>query len=187
VYVSAVTTAGLESSQDDTNGNFPGLQPGSYIDYYTGEINLIFLNDVPPSNQQGTNNVSIQFNSQQWTMPQALLMYDSTWTVSPTPDQSYLMTLNAFYRPTALLSSADQPVLPDWWQCLAFGAAKKILEERMDTDQLYKLLPMLHEQLIYLQRTTLVELSMQRPKTPYSWQLMYQQGNSNDGGNNWYS
>lgn len=177
VYVSALTNSGLASGTDNTNGQITGnnVANTSTVNYLTGTISIVF-NDVVAVGQP----ISIQYATGQFQRPQGLLLFDSEFQVRPVPDQSYLLTLQAYALPTALLAqpqpSGTSPALPFWWQALAFGAAKKIFEERMDTDQINKVLPMLKEQLTYCQRTTLMENSQQRPTTPYSQQLAYQNG-----------
>lgn len=174
IYISTVNGIGEPlNSTDDGEGawnNTVDVAAGSIV-YSTGTISITW-DDVIPA---GTP-ISIQYSTGQWQRPQGLLLFDSEFQVRPVPDQSYLLVMQAYALPTTLIASADIPELPFWWQALAFGAAKKIFEERMDTDQISKILPMLKEQLLYCQRTTLMELSQQRPTTPYSQQIAYQNG-----------
>ena len=176
VYVSATLPTTpvpiVLSSLDNGLGTFVNqtdLALSSSVTYATGSISLTFTQIIPVGAP-----ISIQYATGQWQRPQGLLLFDSEFQVRPVPDQSYLLVLQAYALPTSLLQSALG--LPFWWQALAFGAAKKIFEERMDTDQINKILPMLKEQLTYCQRTTLMELSQQRATTPYSQQLAYQNG-----------
>lgn len=173
VYVSALSGNTLLYSTDDTNGQFSnlnGVSVGSTINYATGSLSLTFSSVIAAGEP-----ISIQYATGQWQRPQGLLLFDSEFQVRPVPDQSYLLVLQAYALPTALING-QPPELSFWWQALAFGAAKKIFEERMDTDQINKVMPMLKEQLTYCQRTTLMEISQQRPTTPYSQQLAYQNG-----------
>ena len=174
VYVSAISAAGnLLQSVDNNQGGFSNtlnLSALSTVNYATGSISLTFT-DVVAAGEP----ISIQYATGQWQRPQGLLLFDSEFQVRPVPDQSYLLVLQAYALPTTLLDG-QSPELPFWWQALAFGAAKKIFEERMDSDQINKVMPMLREQLTYCQRTTLMENSQQRPTTPYSQQLAYQNG-----------
>lgn len=174
VYISTVNGVGdLLNSTDNGLGGWTDsiAVPTGSIDYTTGAISITWDDVIPV----GTP-ISIQYSTAQYQRPQAVLLFDSEFQVRPIPDQSYLLVLQAYALPTVMLASQSTPELPFWWQALAFGAAKKIFEERMDTEQINKVVPMLNEQLIYCQRTTLVELSQQRPTTPYSTQLAYQNG-----------
>lgn len=175
VYVSALSAVGnLLESTDDALGSFSNatnVVAGSFVNYATGSISITFSDIVAAGHP-----ISIQYATGQWQRPQGLLLFDSEFQVRPVPDQSYLLVLQAYALPTVLMGDGSSPELPFWWQALAFGAAKKIFEERMDTDQINKVLPMLKEQLTYCQRTTLMENSQQRPTTPYSQQLAYQNG-----------
>lgn len=187
VYASAVNVSGtVEGYDDDALTLDPLTQEANwvtasgYINYNTGDFSITFGGTIPA----GTN-VSIQFTPGQPAMPQAMLQYDSFFILRPQPDQSYRILLNAFILPTQILDDEDQPQLFQWWQALAFGAAKKVFEERMDSDSLARIAPMLKEQLLYCQRSTIVELSQQIPKTPYSWQLVAGTQSANGGYNYW--
>lgn len=174
VYISTVNGVGdLLSSTDDGLGNWTNTAqvPVGNLNYANGSISITWDDVIPV----GTP-ISIQYATGQWQRPQGLLLFDSEFQVRPVPNQSYLLVLQAYALPTVMLVNGSIPELPFWWQALAFGAAKKIFEERMDTDQINKILPMLKEQLTYCQRTTLMENSQQRPTTPYSQQLAYQNG-----------
>lgn len=172
VYVSA-SSGGLQFGTDNTNGVISGngVLNTSTVNYLTGAVSIVFANPIAAGDP-----ISIQYATGQFQRPQGLLLFDSVFQVRPVPDQSYLLVLQAYALPTQLLNANDSPELPFWWQALAFGAAKKIFEERMDNDQINKVMPMLREQLTYCQRTTLMENSQQRPTTPYSQQLAYQNG-----------
>lgn len=175
VYVSALSALGnLMASTDNTLGSFTNstnIVAGSFVNYATGSISITFSDVVAVGEP-----ISIQYATGQFQRPQGLLLFDSEFQVRPVPDQSYLLVLQAYALPTTLMGDGSSPELPFWWQALAFGAAKKIFEERMDADQINKVMPMLREQLTYCQRTTLMENSQQRPTTPYSQQLAYQNG-----------
>lgn len=182
VYVSAETVAGLEVGEDDGFGNIIGSITGA-INYFTGDISVTTTAAVPAQSA-----VSIQFAGAQFTRPTSVLIWDNQFVFRPVPEISYLFEIQAFYYPTALLSAGQAPLLDQWWQALAFGAAKKIFEERMDQQQLAMVIPMLDEQLLFCQRTTLMELAQQRPWTPYSNQLAYQTGQNapGQGGVGWW-
>ncbi len=181
VYVSAQTAGGLEFGEDDGLGNIIGSISGT-IDYFGGQATVTTTAAVA-----GGDEIAFQYASSQWSRPTSVLIWNSDFVFRAVPDQSYLFELQALFYPTALLSAGQGPLLDQWWQALAFGGAKKILEERMDQQQLAMLVPMLEEQLLFCQRTTLMELAQQRPWTPYSNQLAYQVGNNAAGqGNNWW-
>jgi len=182
VVVFAVDETGATlSGRDDGLGAITGDLVGS-VDYSTGVISV-----TSPTNIPSTEQVSFQFNAMQWTRPNSLLIWDTQFIVRATPDRAYLLQLQAFRLPTALLSASSEPLLDQWWQALAFGAAKKIFEDRLDMESQGKIIPLLREQLNYLQRTTLMQLAEQRPWTPYSRQLQAMTGAGTAGpGYGWW-
>lgn len=169
------------TGRDDGLGQVLGGLSGT-VDYENGSITVTASAAIPSSQQ-----ISFQYNGMQWTRPTSLLIWDNQFVLRATPDQPYLLRLQAYRLPTALLDSGDSPALFQWWQALAFGAAKKIVEDRLDIESQQKILPLLQEQLILAQRTTLMELSSQRPWTPYSTQLQYMTGMGQAGpGYGWW-
>lgn len=88
--------------------------------------------------------------------------------VRPVPDKAYQMVMEVWRRPRKLEDELDAPILNEWWQLLAIGAAKKILEDRMDIDSVQNLLPQYHEQMSLCIYRTAVQYSTQRTATIYT-------------------
>lgn len=140
------------------------------INYIDGDYLFNFyLNDVltPPA-----SGAKIQAQTRPYVpqLPQAILYYDNAFTLRPVPDKAYKITIDAYIRPTALLASADRPVLEQWWQYLAYGAAKKIFEDRADMDSVQMILPEFNKQEKFVLRRTLVQQSTQQAATIYNTQ-----------------
>lgn len=95
--------------------------------------------------------------------------------VRPVPDKVYQVDIQVWHRPVILESSGDSPILNEWWQLLAIGAAKKVLEDRMDTDGVQNLLPQYQEQMSLCINRTAVQYSSTRTATIYS-QMMNNAG-----------
>jgi hypothetical protein len=182
VVVFAVDENGATlQGRDDAEGSISGSLTGT-VNYATGVISVSSPTIIPSTEQ-----VSFQFNAMQWTRPNSLLIWDTQFVVRATPDQPYLLQLQAYRLPTTLIDSSSEPLLDQWWQALAFGAAKKIFEDRLDVESQAKVVPMLKEQLQYLQRSTLMQLAEQRPWTPYSRQLAAMTGSGAAGpGYGWW-
>ena len=110
IYVSTISAAGdLLASTDNTDGgwtNAISVAAGS-INYATGSLTITFTDAVPA----GTP-ISIQYVTGQWTRPQGLLLFDTTFQVRPVPDQSYLLVMQAYALPTTLIGALDVPSLP---------------------------------------------------------------------------
>lgn len=156
--------------------NTPATSISNYgqINYITGAFTVSF--PVAPA-------IGVQINSQtviyQPTRPQAMLYYDSKFVFRPVPDQAYKVEMEAYLRPIALLQAGQSPQLEQWWQLIAYGAAKKIFEDLMDTDSVQMIMPEFDKQMRLALRTTLVQRTKQRTATIYTEQQ--NQGNSGNG------
>jgi hypothetical protein len=71
-------------------------------------------------------------------------------------------------QPLELLSSGAVPKLAEWSQYIAYGAAKKIFEDRMDMDSVQMIIPEFKEQEAMALRTTLAQQCNERTQTIYS-------------------
>lgn len=145
------------------------------INYLTGAVTVTFSNNIPSGND-------VTFTAVPYvaSRPQAVLYYDDILTLRPVPDASYLVQINAFQRPSALLASGDNPTLRQWWQYLAYGAAKKIFEDSQDMEGVAAIMGGLREQERLVLRRTIVQQTPQRTATIYT--EMYQFPYANGGG-----
>jgi hypothetical protein len=145
------------------------------INYLTGQLSVTFPNNIPAGNQITFTGVPYEPSR-----PQAILFYDNIITLRPVPDASYLVTTNAYRRPTILIDSGDFPELKQWWQYLAFGASKKIFEDSQDAEGMNSILPGLKEQERLVLRRTIIERTNQRSATIYTEMTGYPYGNFNN-------
>lgn len=145
----------------------PQIIPSSYgqINYVTGNFTIAFT--TPPAAGATINS---QVVITQPSVPQSILFYDGTFTMRPVPDQAYRVTIEAFIRPDELLNSSDQPLLAEFWQYIAYGAAKKIFEDRRDIENVQKIMPEFMAQQRLIQRRTIVQQTNQRTSTIYTEQ-----------------
>lgn len=162
------TTGGW--NQINTNNAITGS-----INYITGALTITFSNNIPSGNE-------ITFTAVPYaaSRPQALLYYDNVITLRPVPDKSYLVQVNGYKRPTQLLSSSESPDLQQWWQYLAYGAAKKIFEDTMDPEGLNGIMRGFKEQERMVLRRTLVEKTNERTATIYTEMVNYPYSNFNN-------
>src|SRR5690606_31171209 len=91
--------------------------------------------------------------------PTTILFYDEKFTVRPIPDQPYKIDMEAYIRPTELISTTQKPELQEWWQYIAYGAAKKIFEDRSDMDSVQVILPEFQRQEDMINRKSIVQMS----------------------------
>ena len=164
---------------DDGFGNLIGDCTSGQINYATGAItNLVFT--------QGTtagNDIQIQYNPVKPSIPLSILFFQNQFTLRPVPDRGYTIELTAYRQPTQALLAAPAntgtPELSEWWECIAIGAAKKIFEDRLDTDGMALMDKMLQERYQTVYTRTYAQLGKQRVNTIFGDQLT---GNYGHGG-----
>lgn len=137
--------------------------PNNYINYVTGAYKITF--QMPPAVGQAINSQTVPQNV---ALPQALLFYDGQFTVRPMPDQPYQVNMEVYVQPTELLLSGQSPELQEWWQYIAYGAAKKVFEDRMDLDSVQLIMPEFKTQERLCLRRTIVQQTSQRAATIYT-------------------
>ena len=152
--------------------------PYGQINYVTGDFSLVF--STPPAAGATINSQTILV---QPSVPQSVLFYDGTFTMRPVPDQAYRITIEAFARPTELLTSTQQPELAEWWQYIAYGASKKVFEDRRDIENVQKIMPEFKTQEKLINRRTIVQQTTQRTSTIYTEQT----GAAGNFGGGWFS
>jgi hypothetical protein len=184
ILITANTATGTVNVTDDGNGNLIGdidsVQPQGTVNYQTGQISGLFFSQIIP---QG-NPIQIQYNGVQPTIPLSILFFQSQFVLRPVPDQGYTIELVAYRQPTQALAqtaaNAGTPELSEWWELIAFGAAKKIYEDRLDTDGVNMMNKALAERYQLAYTRTYAQLGKTRVNTIYQDQL-----NSNYGSGGW--
>lgn len=106
------------------------------INYVSGAGTVTFNNTIPSGNEITVTAVPYEANR-----PQAALYYDNKITVRPVPDKPYLVEMNVYILPTQLVNTSDTPELRQWFQYLAYGAAKKIFEDSQDPEGVNVIMP----------------------------------------------
>lgn len=169
IFLSTIDNAGnsLHTSADAA-GQFEGtgvLAPvpaGGTINYDTGVVAGLTWTGViavgEPIWAQSLTYVSGR--------PQAVLFYDGALLFYPVPDIAYEVACTVNIVPDEL-GPGDQPVVRDWWNAIALGAARKIFIDNLDIESLTKLQPVFDEQMRLVERRTLKQLSTQRASTIY--------------------
>lgn len=151
------------------------LNPINTINYATGAYTITFT--VAPGPNIPINSQTVQ---QVLALPQAVMYYANKFTIRPVPDQPYRVSFEVYQRPSALLATAQKPELEEYWQYIAYGAAKKIFEDRMDMDSVALILPEFRKQENLCNRRTLVQYTNERTATIYT-----EQTNLTTGGWGW--
>lgn len=144
----------------------------NFINYVTGQFVITF--QTPPAANQP---IMIQSVPTAVALPQALLYYNNTFYLRPVPDQPYNINFEAYARPTYLMETTSNPQLNEWWQYIAYGATKKIFEDRMDMESVQMIMPEFKKQEALCLRRTLVQYSNERTATIYTEQTNTEPGN----------
>ena len=155
----------------DVNGV---VQNGGTVNYLTGAITVTF-----PQAIVANTPIEVQYVAYQASRPVAGLIFDGYMYLRPIPDIAYQVTIDAYYKPTALLASADTPVLYEWWQLLAAGASRKVFEDRLDFDSRSKIDQIFQEYMSMAMSRTVMQASPQRAATIYTDMVQGAIGNFN--------
>lgn len=151
--------------------------PNNFINYVTGEYTITF-----PNNTLDMSTIWFEAILYQPGKPLCMLYYDDKFTLRPVPDKTYAVQLEVDVRPTELINSTDVPYLEQWWQYIAYGAAKKIFEDRMDLDSVQLIMPEFKTQERLVLRTTLTQQANERTVTIYTQGKNYGFGWFGSGG-----
>lgn len=153
----------------------PTIPGNATIDYQTGEITgLVFAEAIP----EGTP-IQIQYNPKKLSIPLAIMFYQNQFTLAPVPDKGYTVELTCYRQPIQALLASDMtgnPELSEWWEILSVGAAKKIFEDRLDSDGVLFIDKMLKERYDVIETRTYAQISQERISTIYTDQLTYNYG-----------
>ena len=137
--------------------------PNNYINYQTGQYVVTF-----PNITQVMAPIYFEAILYQPGKPIAMLYYDNEFTIRPVPDKTYSIQIEVDVRPTQLINQTDIPQISQWWQYIAYGAAKKIFEDRMDLDSVQQIMPEFKQQERLVLRTTLTQQANERTETIYT-------------------
>lgn len=156
--------------------------PANYINYQTGQYVITF-----PSITQDLATIWFEGILYQPGKPLGILYYDDKFTIRPVPDKTYSINIEVDVRPTELMKDdlTAVPYLEQWWQYIAYGAAKKIFEDRMDMDSVQLIMPEFKQQERLVLRTTLTQQANERTVTIYTQGKNYGFGGGFFGGGGW--
>lgn len=137
--------------------------PIGTINYIDGSFDVVF----PVAPDAGVP-VTVQVQPYTPSIPDTIYFDGQSFHLRPVPKQVYQIIIKAQLIPTQLFDSADNPAICQWWQYIAYGAAIKVLQDRLDLDTVQLLMPEYKRQESLVERSTIVQLSSQRTRTIYS-------------------
>ena len=156
------------------------VNPNNFVNYSTGQFKVTFMVNGNPVAPGAGVTINSQTVPQNIALPQALCYYDNKFIVRPVPDQPYEINFECYRNPAALLATDESPQLNEWWQYIAYGAAKKIFEDRMDVESVEAIMPEYRKQENLCLRRTIVQITNERTRTIYT-----DQANGNQAGGLW--
>lgn len=136
------------------------------INYFSGQVYQLYFPVAIPHG----NNINAQCFFFQSGLPRGILYYNNAITLRSPPDQQYLVELTAYLSPCAFFTQSES--IPFAYMCeyIARGAARKILSDTGDVEQLQFYEPLFKEQ------ETLVWKRSQRQWTDSRTSTIYSQG-----------
>ncbi len=172
ILISANTATSSLNVTDNGAGTLIGDCSAGTINYTTGAITgLRFTSAVPAG-----NNINIQYTQSVQGQPYNILFFQNQFVLRPIPDQAYTIEITAYRQPSqALLGTNDidnpnlsgRPEQFDWWELIAFGVAKKLYQDRLDTDGVQMMDVFLQEKISEARTRTYGQLGKRSINTIY--------------------
>lgn len=173
ILISANTETSSLNVTDDGNGGLIGdCIPGGTINYQTGEIADLIFTDIVPSG----NDINIQYTQSVLGMPYTVLFFQNQFVVRPIPDQAYTIEMTAMRQPSQALMGTQDITSPNlngrpeelyWWELIAFGVAKKLYQDRLDSDGVNLMDSYLQEKISEARTRTYAQLGTRAINTIY--------------------
>lgn len=157
----AADNDGLVLRDVDSDGLLSGDGTGT-IDYLTGAFTLDFT--TAPAAAEPIVSQTVPYVAQR---PTAILYFQNQFVFRPVPDKVYQVQIETFVQPTQLLAAGSEPNLEQWWQYIAYGASKKIFEDRTDMESVAMIMPEFNRQENMVLRRTIVQQTTERTESIY--------------------
>jgi len=149
------------------------------INYFTGIAQNVYF---PAAIPEGIN-INAQCYYFQSGLPRSMLYYNNTLTLRVPPDIQYLVELDAYLTPAAFFNTAAAIPFGYMAEYIARGAARKILSDTGDAEQLAFYEPMFREQELLVWKRSQRQWTNNRTQTIYmQGQGQGMWGNNNFGG-----
>ncbi len=138
------------------------------VNYLTGEVTVTFPAIIPATFNDQANMIETQCYLFQYGMPRMVLFWNNILKLRPPPDRTYLIECDAYLTPAAFLSSADALPFGYMAEYIARGAARKMLTDAADMDQVRFYEPFFKEQELLVLRRSDRQFSANRTPTIFS-------------------
>lgn len=110
--------------------------PSPLTTQYCGTVNYVTTDIVvtfPVAPAAGTM-INVWASQYQVGRPYNLLFWNNEFTIRPVPDNVYVCEVEAYQTPAQFMHTTNNPVLNQWAQYIAYGAASEILRDRQDME-----------------------------------------------------
>lgn len=128
------------------NTGNPGLinpVPIGTVNYVTGTVFIDFTNGVIPANGSIFEVRAAQY---QTSRPSAILLFNNAFEIRPVPRSIHKIDIEAYQTPIRFLETTSTPIVNQWYQFYALGAALMILRDRQDIGGVQNLMPFYEQQ-----------------------------------------
>jgi hypothetical protein len=115
--------------------NYQGTQTGAFtnaigsVNYVSGLFNIEF----PVAPAAGTQ-MTLWVSQYQPGRPYCLLFWNNEFTIRPVPKLIHKIEVETYLTPVQFMQSTDSPIINQWAQLIAYGAAREILRDRQDME-----------------------------------------------------
>jgi hypothetical protein len=143
------------------NPSYPAYPPSPLTNQYCGTVNYVTTQmtiNFPVAPADGTM-INVWAATYQVGRPYNLLFWNNEFTIRPVPDNVYLVEVEAYQTPSQFMNVTDNPVLNQWAQYIAYGAACEILRDRQDVEGVANLMEGFNRQeALVLERQAIEEI-----------------------------
>lgn len=142
--------------------------PYGTINYVTGEFTVIFPNNTAISVPPQGNPIWSEAIYYVPGLPTTMLYFNNEFTLRPVPDKAYIVQIEANMVPTQFFEMTDNPVIKQWSQYIALGAAIKVFQDRVDYDSVNTIMPEFLNQQSLVLSASMEQYTNQRSITIYT-------------------
>ena len=116
--------------------NYAAYPPSPLTPQYCGTVNYVTtqINLLIPVPLQAGSQLNIWAATYQVGRPYNALFWNNEITIRPVPDNVYLCEIETYQTPAQFMNTSNHPVLNQWAQYIAYGAAMEILRDRQDME-----------------------------------------------------
>ncbi len=153
------------------------------VNYVSGQIDFTLPSGI--SLAAGTL-FTVWVSQYQTGRPYCLMFWNNEFTIRPIPKLIHKVEVETYLTPVQFLQTTDSPIMNQWWQLIAIGAAIKVLEDRQDMEGVENLSKLFDRQEgLVLERQGVEELFVPNYTLFNSAQQSYGFGGAGLGGIGW--